>query len=275
MSVRPWVDHLREDWDDAGLRLWKGVIDPVARSWERQFAETASWLFGEEKRGLIEALRPGKAAIVDWVAIELTIKEVLESREGDWRAGFIPLFQGLSEEWADEWSVQLGVDFALTQQQVLDFVEDYSFKFVERHQGVTRDGVARLVAQAAEEGWGILELIGSGIDGTGLQGLYDGWSFLRAEMIARTETIRSENAGGLAAYEGAGVQQVQWWTALDDRVCTFCGALHGKMWTTGDALFNLGDEFRVGRSVLRLNYEDVRYPPLHVFCRCTLLPVVA
>jgi len=169
--VRPWVDHLREDWDGAGLRLWKGVIDPVARSWERQFAETASGLFGEEKRGLIEALRPGKASIIDWVAIELTIKEVLESREGDWRAGFIPLFQGLSEEWADEWSVQLGVDFALTQQEVLDFVEDYSFKFVERHQGVTRDGVARLVAQAAEEGWGILELIGSGREGTGLQGL--------------------------------------------------------------------------------------------------------
>jgi len=268
-----WIEQLRTDTETAGLRLWKEVQDPVARSWEQQFAGTAAGLFGEERRALIEALKAHKA-VPDWRAVELTIKETLESREGDWRAGFIPMFQGLSEEWADEWAIELGVDFAMTREEVLAFVEEYSFHFVERHQGVTRDAVAGLVGQAMEEGWGVLELIGSQRDATGLQGLYDGWTFLRSEMIARTETIRSENAGSLAAYQAAEVGEIEWWTALDDRVCPFCGALHGKRWPAGDSLFRTGDVFVVGRTSLSLNYEDVRHPPLHVFCRCTLLPVV-
>jgi hypothetical protein len=262
-----WRDELRDDWDAAGLRLWKSVVDPVARSWEPQFAETATGLFGEEKRALFRSIDRVKA-VPDWAAIELTIEDVLEGREGDWRAGFIPLFQGLSEEFADEWAIALGVDFALTREQVLDFVEAYGFQFVERHQGVTRDAVARLVAQAHDEGLGILDFMAK------LQDLYGGWSVLRSEMIARTETIRSENAGSLAAYDAAGVTEVQWWTALDDRVCVFCGEIHGRKWATGSSLFRLGDVFRVGESSLRLNYEDVKHPPLHVFCRCTLLPVV-
>jgi len=261
-----WVDQLREDWDAAGLRLWEKVQDPVARSWEQQFGETAAGQFEAEHRALVRELR--EKAAPDWQRIELTIKDVLESREGDWRAGFIPLFQGLTEEWADEWAVELGVDFALTRPQVLEFVEDYAFQFVERHQGVTRDALARTVALAHSEGWGTLEFMGQ------LQTLYEGWEVLRSEMIARTETIRSENAGSLAAYQVAEVRELQWWTALDDRVCAFCNALHGRKWPTGDTLFRVGDQFRVEDAVLRLNYEDVKHPPLHVFCRCTLLPVV-
>jgi hypothetical protein len=261
-----WHDHLRADWESAGERFWKGVVDPVARVWEKRFKQEARGQFGDEFDAIRAALR--KKAVPDWTETGTKIKDVLESRKGDWRSGFIPLYQGLMDEFADDWSVELGVDFGLVRQQVLDFVDQYAFQFVNKHQGVTRDAVAALVAQAHSEGWSILGFMDA------LQSLYDGWDTLRAEMIARSETIRSENAGSVAAYQAAGVAQVQWWTALDERVCSFCGEIHGRTWPTGDPLFQKGDVMTAGDQRLNLNYEDVVHPPLHVFCRCTVLPVV-
>lgn len=265
---------LREDWEAGGAKAWGDVFDPVAEAWEQRYLEAAQREFGVELGELSAAVRGGKGVIPDWTAVTRSIDAVLRAREGDWRAGFIPLFEAQMAEFGDEWAIALGVDFALVNPAVDAFVQEYGFKFVERHQGVTREAVAALVGQAQAEGWGILDLIGSQADGTGLRGLYAAWEFLRAEMIARTETIRVENAGALAAYLGAGVVETQWWTAEDERVCPFCGKLHGKIWTIGTPLFRVGDEFRVDGSVLRLNYEDVVYPPLHVFCRCVVLPVV-
>ncbi|MBN2392096.1 MAG: hypothetical protein JXR84_15320 [Anaerolineae bacterium] len=274
-----WTDLLKSDFEQAGMMLWKGVVNPVAVNWESLFSETSSGEFRAESAAIEGAVRGSqKSPIIDWTRVTDSIDAVLKARSGDWRAGFIPLFQGLMIDFGETWSAQLGVDFALLNPHVQEFVDDYTFKFVNRIMDVTRDDLAGMVGLAQSEGWSILDLIGSTRDGTGLRGMYDGWSFLRAEMIARTETIRSENAGALASYIEAGVGEVQWWTAEDDRVCPFCGKLHGKKWAAGMPLFGMGDVFRVetegGVSVLKLNYEDVLYPPLHVFCRCTLLPVI-
>ena len=74
----------------------------------------------------------------------------------------------------------------------------------------------------------------------------------KAVTIARTETLKAGNDAAKARYEKAGIQQVQWIAAYDDRVCPICEGLH-------DEIFDLGEEPEI---------------PAHPNCRCTLIPVI-
>jgi predicted ABC-type ATPase len=123
--------------------------------------------------------------------------------------------------------------------------------------------------------------------GLGMEGIaklvmeyFDGCEKFRALMIARTETIRASNAGASMAYLQSGVVEgMQWLVTEDDRTCPLCNAMSGKFVPLGQTFFNLGDRFTVdtpeGKQTMVFDYEDVRYPPLHVMCRCTVVPVVA
>lgn len=89
----------------------------------------------------------------------------------------------------------------------------------------------------------------------------------RAKMVARTETIRAQNAGQYALWQQA-VQQgflerpvLRWVTATDERVCEWCGALDG---TTVE----LGDDFAISNG--KNGYSEP-HPPLHPQCRCALV----
>ena len=75
----------------------------------------------------------------------------------------------------------------------------------------------------------------------------------RAELIARTETVRVSNEGNLLQFEEKGVERVEYSSAPEDgRLCEKCAALNGKTFTTEQA-----------KGLL----------PLHPRCRCTLLEV--
>jgi len=290
--------------DEAGTRFGR-LIDRVAVSWEPQFQETAARLFQEEKAVLLERLerRKGvKAAQIDWVTLNTDVEQVLRGREGNWREGFIPLFEGLIRDQGDVIAASFGIDFSLQNQEVQTFIRDYSFQFAEKVSSTAVEEIRALTLTAQTEGWGILEFIEA------VAGRYDEWTVWRAELIARTETIRASNAGARASYQAAGITQIQWWTAEDDRVCPFCEQMHkrvigieGVFWKKGqEMVVEMPDEesvaelvleftsvrpgvwgwhgvaWRAEKRVMRLafNYGDVGYPPLHPLCRCTILPVV-
>ena len=76
---------------------------------------------------------------------------------------------------------------------------------------------------------------------------------VRAKRIARTEVITASNWGAEQGYKESGVvEKVEWFAALDERLCPICDDLHGN-------LYPLGSGYR---------------PPAHVNCRCVILPVV-
>ena len=77
-------------------------------------------------------------------------------------------------------------------------------------------------------------------------------SFNDAHRLVRTETINYLNRSELMAYKKAGLSEVQWWAAEDERTCDVCGTNHGKKYPIDKA------------PIL----------PCHPGCRCTWLPVV-
>lgn len=80
----------------------------------------------------------------------------------------------------------------------------------------------------------------------------------RAQLIAQTETTRAAHEGNVIGFEQSGVvDEVEWYSVRDERVCPICGdsptGMHGK------------------RLPLR---GGTMYPPAHPGCRCFVRPVV-
>lgn len=80
---------------------------------------------------------------------------------------------------------------------------------------------------------------------------------LRAEMIARTETIRAFHQAAVEEYRQWGVLGIEvlgeWRTAHDGKVCPNCASMEGKVFTLNEIEFMI---------------------PAHPFCRCFVIPVI-
>lgn len=74
---------------------------------------------------------------------------------------------------------------------------------------------------------------------------------LRATKIARTEVIRAYNQASINQYKKVGVKKFRWICSYDDRTCSICESLDGKV-------------FKIG----------AMQPPAHVSCRCCIAPIV-
>lgn len=77
-------------------------------------------------------------------------------------------------------------------------------------------------------------------------------SFNAAHTLVRTETINYMNRSALRSYKDAGVTEVQWWAAEDERTCEICGTHHGD----------------------KYNIDKAPILPCHTGCRCTWIPVI-
>jgi HK97 family phage portal protein len=109
---------------------------------------------------------------------------------------------------------------------------------------------ARLLSEALADGFAAGESMPD--IAKRIQAVFDGCSSRRSILIARTETISASAQGAIEGYKEAEVQEVEWLSALDDRLCDDCDALNGEVWPIDDAII----------------------PPAHPDCRCCLIPVV-
>ena len=175
--------------------------------------------------------------------------------------------------------VELGldIDFFIENEAAANFIKTYTFKFADRYAETSRAGIRDVILRSREEGQTVAE-INKALDAT-----LEEWEAFRVDRIARTETIRSSNAGALSAYQEGGVEAVRW--VASDGACPYCAPLDGTEMAIGDAWFKLGDSYTPPRpdsagedepdpSPMRIDYEPIEYPPLHPNCECTIEAVV-
>lgn len=105
-------------------------------------------------------------------------------------------------------------------------------------------------------------------------------STLRADRIASYEVTHAQSYGDIRAWTQSGlVEEKEWFTAHDERVCPGCNYMDGKRTALAENFFDKGDELvieRPGKETpyrLQLDYEHIHGCPLHSKCRCCLLPV--
>lgn len=159
--------------------------------------------------------------------------------------------------------------FDVLDPNVTQFVNDRSFRFSFDVNEYTQRELKNQLNRGFEEGESI-KTIKERVKmvfgfGDNKEGNY------RAQRIARSEVIRASNYGQEQAYIQSGVVSgKEWLTSFDERTCPACGAMDGRIIGLNQNYFNRGDIFQG----FNLNYEDIKGPPLHPNCRCTLVPVV-
>ncbi|HEY8424385.1 MAG TPA: phage minor head protein, partial [Limnochordales bacterium] len=247
----------------------------LADRYEQRWREWAAEEFRQEARDVLRAFSAATKgrrmkSLSDEELIQLLT--VLYQLNANWRQRIQDSVMDLALEHvlsaAGDAGSELDVAVELDNDYAQRFVQQYVFPFAQTLADGSVDRVRRVILAGQQEGLTVAEMRNRLLDE------FDDWTVTRAEMVARTETIRASNAGALMAYRYAGVQMVEWLPAGD--ACPYCKALEGKRWAAGSVLFDIGDEWHpegVERP-FRITYEPVRHPPLHPHCRCTLVPVV-
>lgn len=167
----------------------------------------------------------------------------------------------------------MGLPFNGTSPEVVLFLERYVPTFVQRFNETTRQDLQATLIKAQVEGWGLPKLKDE------IKRVFNQYVYNRAEMVARSEVVRSSNAGAKIAYKQAGIQELEWLDTGDERTCVFCKSLNGKRIGIDGTFLKVGESIEVtdenGKIQRYKNtYEPVDFPPLHPNCRCTVIPVV-
>jgi len=255
---------------------WAKGLDRGAKLWEGHFREKAKALFRQEKNKILKILKKAgkgeKKATVAYQDFLLQVEDYLKMAGEAWRSEFLPIFQALIAGSAEIMTATWGIEFDVTSPETLAWLERYSMKFADGIVGKTGESVREIIFQGQEEGWTISQMRKA------LAEKFGEFDRVRAERIARTETIRSSNAGSVEGFRQVGITKKQWYAALDQRTCPFCSEMHGKIVGIEEIYQDQGTEMIVGEGEeiqrLKFDYEAVNYPPLHASCRCVILPII-
>jgi len=283
---------------DAKAQHWKR-FDRIAQSWERKFADAAADVFEKEKRDLLALLSVVKQkaqqekATVNWSTYDEEVMDYLRQAGDDWRSAFLPLVKGVVTAQGEEWAAMLGMQFNVQNLEAIGWFDGYLIDFAQPIMDTTNKDIVDMLQTAQREGWSIPDMQKS------MAQLFDtyiknervdcraenltAWQkwfcdrqpAYRTEMIARTETMRSSNAGTERLYADWGIKKKEWLSTLDNRVRT----LENTGGKTDHRIVNgqvraVQDSFTVGGEQLRYPGDPSGQPWNTINCRCTTIPVL-
>lgn len=237
--------------------------DLIARAFELRFREAAQAVFAEESRIVLKALGNGKkAADTDWGGIGRAIELALEAGKDEWRKAFAPLIQLILSDTIDQISADFGIAFDVNNPFVQVFIDTYVPKFADMVVSSTRNAlVTDMLQKAQDEGLSIPDLARL------IRGKYEQWDATRSTVIARTETIRSSNAGALAAIRDVGIDKKQWLATNDTRTRPDHRHADGQ-------IVGVDEAFVVGGEKLQYPGDPDASAKQTIQCRCTVIPIV-
>lgn len=179
------------------------------------------------------------------------VQKMIKQLGTDAKAAILTEMQGGMERVYTDVQEALGIDFNLPDPKVFEHLltaQWHGSNFSSRIWANTR-GLAKaagiVLTDGLTQGRTIAEMAIS-LDKI----VHDG--FTQAHRLVRTETMHVLNSASLRSYQDAGITQVEFCAAIDERTCEVCGALHGKVYPIAKAI----------------------HIPVHPNCRCCWLPVV-
>jgi len=152
---------------------------------------------------------------------------------------------------------------------ITGFIEREVKRFATSMIETDRDKMIDILVKGISEGKSIPQIKAE------IRQVFTEYTKTQADRVTRTEVIKASNYATMDAWEKSGVVVAkQWLTALDDRVDPLCADMNGKIIPLQKNYFDKGDTLEVGDVSTKFDYSSVKNPPLHVNCRCTMLPVL-
>lgn len=252
--------------------FWKAMISKTDKH-EAEYKKLLVEIFKDQEKRTIALLDKTQKSIEKISTEDLNRVLISITEENKIAIDILlPLIKTILEENGED-----TLDFLLDDNTAFDaqteavktFLSKDALRGIKLMNKVTKAKLRQVLKQAVEDGIGPIataELI---------KGVFKEATDVRALRIARTETLKAANRGTLEAYVQSGVVVgKEWFTALDEGVCQWCGPMHGKVQKVQDEFFFKGETY-IGKNggVLKLDFEGVPTPPLHPNCRCTLVPI--
>ncbi len=205
--------------------------------------------------------------------VEKKVPSLIDFRE--WAKRLAKLFEPLYRTEIREIGVEAGLivsytGFDLEDPNVIRFYEERATKVSNSVSDETEKQLRATLKEGVSKGETLDELMSR------IGKVYDSFSGYRAEAIARTETIRAAGFAQEESWEQSGVVEgKEWFTAKDERTCEFCGPINGDIRYLGQNFVDK-DTTVMGEKggELSTSYDSIETPPLHVNCRCVLLPII-
>lgn len=228
-------EKLAELWEYKRKHYW----DP----WEKKWKKALKPYFDEQEKEVLKNIENRKAAIrkEDIYEIEQWNKKLRKLSK--------PLLLEIIKGGVEAAINELGIEVAwnIDNPRVNDWIkEELGNKIkgindttLEKLKGTLQDGID----------------LGEGVDDLAkrVRETFEDAKGYRAENIARTETISAFTEGNRQLYQEAGVKQLQFWAAKDERTCEECFSEHGRKY-----------DIQESQGVI----------PKHVNCRCTWVAVM-
>lgn len=180
-----------------------------------------------------------------------------------------PMLRGLMLEQAlEEYVAQ---DFAgvldPSSPSIARTVELAARRLGKSYNGTTANLLAKTLNTGIDEGEDLTQLTER------VRQVYDYSDRVRAEAVAKTEAFYIANEGSREAYRQSGVvKSMRWYTAEDERVCPWCGPIHGRVIGVNEVFYKKGETLEAEGKTLKLDYRAIDVPPLHTSCRCFIRP---
>lgn len=199
-----------------------------------------------------------------------------------WAESFAPIIKGVVEDAAGHWTTETGVEagtaFNVHNLEAENWFNTAALKFSTPINDTSKKEIAGLLQQGEMEGWTISKMQSTMTDlftqwtnGTGDAATFAGERLppYRTEMIARTVSMQSYNAGSTELYKQAGVEQQEWVATNDNRTRESHAAANGQV-------VDVDTPFDVGGSQLLFPGDDSLGADVGeiVNCRCTTVPVI-
>lgn len=263
------------------------AIDEIAEGQEPDYMIAAKQCFEKDKRAILAIVNKAKnlakqnKSTINWNAIKPDILNYLSGEsEATWASTFVPLIEGSVNDAGNFWSVELGIQFDVRNLLAEDWFQRYTLQFAQPINKTTSRNVTNLIGQGMEEGWTIQQMQNNisttfeqwakgEVDPARFQFLNIRTQPYRAEMIARTETIRAMNAGSMHLFEDWGCKKKEWSAANDGRTRTSHKRADGQV-------VAIDESFNVGGYEMDYPGDASHGAPGKEFinCRCAVLPVI-
>ncbi len=231
--------------EEQEIKRWNAKVKSWD-NWEGKWKRELKKFFQQQQDEVLAKLRDQKAVQ------KINVEEILFNRAKhnkllDDLAK--PLIISILKDGAEEAANLIGFDYSLfdvTNPRVQGWIGN-RLELIKDINETTREALKETLKQGIGEGETISDLSERV---TQVFSDAKGW---RAENISRTETISAYVEGNVELYKEAGVKELQFFTAMDERVCEECNSRHGSVSTVE---------------------ESVGAIPVHPQCRCDFIPIV-
>lgn len=244
-------------------KFWQKIREAkISRTdrYESQYEQQVRKIFKEQEEKILEQVTSQK-----WLKIQQPKLDLLSTAR--WIVGLQGLYKEIFQIEGNEAINQVGITatFDVWKNSVNNWIKDSIALMSKEVNEYTKKILAWVIEQGNDEGLGANQIARK------IQDKFDDMSSKRAKAIARTEITRASSEAEIQARKQTGVvSRKERYTALDERVCPECNAMHWKTVALEDTFIDKGETYRG----IKYDYADVKGSPLHVNCRCSLLAVI-